>query len=71
EAERISANAARGIEAERQMAEISLRTEVGMLATELASRIVGETLDPATQSRVIDRFLAELEADVGAEAKQW
>ncbi|MGM0385207.1 MAG: F0F1 ATP synthase subunit B [Actinomycetota bacterium] len=75
EAEKITANATRAIEAERQVAEISLRTEVGMLASELASRIVGESLDPAIQSRVIDRFLEELEADVeadaGAEAKKW
>ena len=54
------------------MAEISLRTEVGMLASELASRIVGESLqDSALQSRVIDRFLAELETDVAAEARKW
>lgn len=71
EAERVSANAARAIEAERQMAEISLRADVGLLASELASRIVGETLDADTQTRVIDRFLAELEADAGAEAKKW
>lgn len=71
EADKIAANAARSIEAERQMAEISLRTDVGMLATELAARIVGESLDPAAQARVIDRFLAELEADVGVEAKKW
>lgn len=62
EARRISANAQRQIEAERQAAEISLRTDVGMLACELASRIVGESLqDGDMQSRVIDRFLADLE----------
>lgn len=71
EAERISANAARGIEAERQMAEISLRTEVGMLASELASRIVGESLrDSALQSRVIDRFLDELESSNAVPAEE-
>lgn len=62
EAERISANAARSIKAERQAAEISLRTDVGLLATELASRIVGESLtDAELQSRVIDRFIDELD----------
>ena len=41
----------------------SLRGEVGEMATTLASRIVGESLDdPARQSRVVDRFLADLEA---------
>lgn len=50
------------IEAERQQAITSLRTEVGALATGLAGRIVGESLDDeARQSRVVERFLAELE----------
>lgn len=52
------------IEAERQQAVTSLRAEVGTLATGLAGRIVGESLDDeARQSRVVERFLAELEAD--------
>ena len=52
------------IEAERQHAVASLRAEVGALATGLAGRIVGESLDDeARQSRVVERFLAELEAD--------
>lgn len=51
------------IEAERQQAVTSLRTEVGALATGLAGRIVGESLeDDARQSRVVERFLADLEA---------
>ncbi|MFL6101065.1 MAG: F0F1 ATP synthase subunit B [Actinomycetales bacterium] len=63
EAERITAGAHSQIEAERQQALNSLRTEVGGMATTLASRIVGEALeDPARQSRVVERFLAELEA---------
>lgn len=50
------------IEAERQQAITSLRAEVGGLATGLAGRIVGESLDDeARQSRVVERFLAELE----------
>jgi F-type H+-transporting ATPase subunit b len=50
------------IEAERQQALISLRTEVGTLATDLASRIVGESLEEeARQRRLVDRFLDELE----------
>ena len=51
------------IEAERQQAVTSLRAEVGTLATSLAGRIVGESLeDEARQSRVVERFLADLEA---------
>lgn len=62
DAARILENAQRQIEAERQQAAVALRAEVGTLATELASRIVGEALaDSARQSRVIDRFLDELE----------
>jgi len=63
EAARITAAASQQIAAERQQAIVQLRTDVGALATELASRIVGESLaDSARQSRVIDRFLDELEA---------
>ena len=62
EARRITESAQAQIEAERQQALIALRTEVGTLATELASRIVGESLtDQARQSRMVDRFLDELE----------
>ncbi|TDE96028.1 F0F1 ATP synthase subunit B [Occultella glacieicola] len=65
EAARIAENAQRQIDAERQAAVVSLRSEVGGLASELASRIVGESLtDDARQSRVIDRFLDELDAGV-------
>jgi F-type H+-transporting ATPase subunit b len=62
EASRITAAAQATIEAERQQAVTSLRNEVGALATELASKIVGEALDDhVRQTRVVDRFLADLE----------
>jgi F-type H+-transporting ATPase subunit b len=62
EARRITESAQAQIRAERQQALTALRTEVGTLATELASRIVGESLtDEARQSRMVDRFLDELE----------
>lgn len=62
EAARIVEHAHTQIEAERQQAVTSLRAEVGALATSLAGRIVGEALDDeARQSRVVDRFLADLE----------
>lgn len=72
EANRILQNANRQIEAERQTAEISLRTDVGLLAVELASKIVGESLrDDELATRVIDRFIAELEAqNASAEVKE-
>lgn len=60
-AARITA-AKRQIEAERQQAMVSLRTDVATLATDLASKIVGEALDDhVRQSRVVDRFLDDLE----------
>lgn len=50
------------IEADRKQASLALRQDVGKLATDLAGRLVGESLeDHARQSRVIDRFLDELE----------
>jgi F-type H+-transporting ATPase subunit b len=55
------------IEADRQQAFASLRAEVGALAVQLASKIVGESLeDEARQSRVVDRFLADLDASDAA-----
>ena len=62
EANRITASARAAIEAERQQAVTSLRNEVGALAVELASKIVGEALeDQARQSRIVDRFIEDLE----------
>ncbi|MEX0428972.1 F0F1 ATP synthase subunit B [Nocardioides sp. DS6] len=66
EAARIVEHGKAQIEAERQQAVSSLRTEVGSLATGLAGRIVGESLeDDVRQSRVVERFLAELETSQG------
>lgn len=62
EAARITAAASAQIEAERAQAINSLRNEIGTLATELASKIVGEALnDQVRQSRIVDRFLEDLE----------
>lgn len=50
------------IEADRKAASHALRQDVGKLATDLAGKLVGESLeDHARQSRTIDRFLSELE----------
>jgi F-type H+-transporting ATPase subunit b len=57
------------LEADRKQAAEALRRDVGRIATDLAGRVVGESLeDHARQSRVIDRFLAELDerAEEGA-----
>ncbi|MCW2766729.1 MAG: synthase subunit [Nocardioides sp.] len=63
EAARIVEHAHAQIEADRKAAVASLRNEVGTLATTLAGRIVGEALeDEARQSRVVERFLADLDA---------
>ena len=62
EAGRITAAAHSQIEAERQAAFVSLRSEVGTLAIDLAGNVVGETLsDDARATAVVDRFLADLE----------
>jgi F-type H+-transporting ATPase subunit b len=69
EAARISASAQAQIEAERQSALVSLRSEVGTIAIDLASGVVGETLtDDQKAKAVVDRFLAELEASEQAAA---
>lgn len=64
ERQRLVAAAHEQIDADRAQAIQALRTEMGALAVELASRVVGESLDEdARQRRVVDRFLAELEAE--------
>jgi F-type H+-transporting ATPase subunit b len=63
EAARITETAHKQIEAERQQALVSLRNDVGRISTDLASRIVGESLHEETRQRgIVDRFLAELES---------
>lgn len=70
EARRLTEAANAQIDSERQQALASLRAEVGALATELAGRIVGESLqDEARQSRVVDRFLEDLEQHGGIGAR--
>ena len=62
ESARITAAAHSQIEAERIQVVQQLRTEVGTLATSLASRIVGESLeDDERARRTVDRFIADLE----------
>ena len=62
EADRIIEHAHAQIEADRKSAFASLRRDVGSLATTLAGRIVGESMDDdERQGRVVERFLADLE----------
>lgn len=64
EAERITSTAHTQIEAERTQAFQQLKGEVGTVATQLAGRIVGESLDDeARQRRTVERFIAELEEE--------
>lgn len=62
EAARITATAKTQIEAERQAAVQSLRAEVGTLAIDLASGVIGQSLsDDAKAQALVDRFLTDLE----------
>lgn len=61
EAARITATAKAQIEAERQSALVSLKSEVGSLAIDLASGVIGEALTDDKKSKaLVDRFLADL-----------
>ena len=63
EARRITEAAQAQLAADRQQALAALRTEVGAISVELASKIVGESLsDEARQHRLVDRFLDDLES---------
>jgi len=71
EAARLTTTAHSQIEAERQTALVSLRSEVGTLALDLAGGVIGETLsDDKKAQAVVDRFLAELEASEAEKASK-
>jgi len=62
ESERIIAAGREQLTAERQTIIRELRSDIGTLAVDLASRIVGESLaDEARQRGTVDRFLADLD----------
>ena len=51
------------IDVERAQTLAQLKSEVGSIATTLAGRIVGESLDDdERQKRTVDRFIADLES---------
>jgi len=62
EARRIIDSAHQQIETDRMLALQGLRTDVGAMAVDLASRVVGESLeDVARQRRIVERFIEGLE----------
>jgi F-type H+-transporting ATPase subunit b len=60
--------ARQAIRGERDQAIRQLRTEVGTLAVELATRVVGDSLDRERQLRLVDEYIEELgnQAQAGA-----
>ncbi len=64
EAQRLTDTAKKQIEAERQAAIISLRTEVGALAVDLAGAVVKQNLkDDKNAAGIVDDFLNQLDKD--------
>ena len=62
-AEQITANAQRAIESQQQQAMVSLKGEIGTLATALAGKILGAKLeDNDVQSSMIDSMIDDLGA---------
>ncbi|OKL46431.1 hypothetical protein BSR29_06405 [Boudabousia liubingyangii] len=67
EANRVAEVARAQLAADQLAAQESLRSDIGTMATNLAEKIVGEHLeDEALTSRVIDRFLDELDREMVA-----
>ena len=64
DAAQITATAQRSIESQQQQALVSLKGEVGVLATALAGKILGSKLESDdVQSTMIDQMIAELDSD--------
>lgn len=62
DARRIVEQARQQIDADRQLAVVRLQSQVGRLSADLAGRLVSAKMrDEATQHRVVDRFIDELE----------
>ncbi|GAC56818.1 ATP synthase subunit b [Gordonia hirsuta DSM 44140 = NBRC 16056] len=68
ESDRIIANGAAQLAAQRQQVVAELRSDVGRLSVDLAEKLVASDLsDTAKQAGTVDRFLAELDdANLGA-----
>ncbi len=62
EAERIAAAGRAQLDAQRSQIVAELRSDLGRVSVELASKVVGESLaDEARQTRTVERFLADLD----------
>jgi F-type H+-transporting ATPase subunit b len=69
EGQRILEHAHLQVEAERRQVIAQLRRQVGTMATTLAERIVGETLDDdERRDRTVERFITSLEDEESSEA---
>ena len=69
EGQRILEHAHLQVEAERRQVIAQLRRQVGTMATTLAERIVGETLDEdERRDRTVERFITSLEDEESSEA---
>jgi len=68
DADRELERARQAIRSERDQAISQLRNEVGTLAIELATRVVGDSLDRERQLRLVDQYIDELgdQAQAGA-----
>jgi F-type H+-transporting ATPase subunit b len=62
QARRIVERAQETIQAERDRALQTLRAEVGGMAVDLASKVVGESLDRDRHLRLVDQYIQELDA---------
>ncbi len=63
EGARIVEAAHKQTESDRQAAQVQLRGHIGKLSTDLASKIVGESLEDDTRQRgIVERFLTDLES---------
>ncbi|PJM73991.1 F0F1 ATP synthase subunit B [Bifidobacterium primatium] len=70
DAAQITANAQKSIESQQQQALVSLKGEVGALATALAGKILGSKLSDAdVQSSMIDSMIDGIDKDPAGKAK--
>jgi F-type H+-transporting ATPase subunit b len=70
EADRIVTRARDTIRQERDQALAALRREVGNLAVDLATRVIGDTLDRERQLRLVDQYVQELETQGDGNARR-
>ena len=70
EARRLTQNARREIDAERQKAVDAIRGEVADLVVAATERVVGETLDEQRHRKLIDRAIAEAGTALGSRGQE-